>query len=83
MVSWLSHADTPTCMLTSASILSLFQRLLEHKNAPELMSNSDRYGNEPLHVAAMNGFLTVARVRNKQAIINESKLYLFLFTLAF
>lgn len=39
------------------------QEILGHPGAKQLINESDRYEDTPLHVAAMNGYASVVEVR--------------------
>ena len=39
-----------------------FQALLNYEEIQENINNGDRYDNDPLHIAAMKGYLPIVRV---------------------
>ena len=41
---------------------SFFQALLNYEEIQENINVSDRYDNDPLHIAAMKGYLPIVRV---------------------
>ena len=42
--------------------MTYFQALLNYEEIRELINESDRYDNDPLHIAAMKGYLPIVRV---------------------
>ena len=45
-------------------LIIIFQALLNYEAIQESINVSDRYDNDPLHIAAMKGFLPICRVSN-------------------
>ena len=49
-----------------------FQEILQHKDAKQLINESDLYENTPLHVAAMYGYALIAEVSCKGPVVSET-----------
>jgi len=52
-------------------VRALLQVLLKHKGGDSLLDDNDRYGFQPLHIAAQKGYLDVVKVRQYRDIIWE------------